>query len=305
MRGEVVRSEEIEWRGPNSKYQFLAISSAPIRDDTERIVSVVAMFFDVTRRHAAEDMHLVSEQMAATGRLAASLSHEINNPLESLTNVVYLLRRQRNLDTETRKYVEMVQVELERISHISNSLLGLYRKDAPADTFLVRAVINDVVNVFAPRIAAARILVVKRYEAEGEVHGYYTELRQIILNLIGNALDAMKHGGQLIVRTSASRDWRNAKVKGFRITVIDTGCGMSRELQHRLFEPFFTTKGNKGTGLGLWVSRGIVQRYGGNIHCRSRTDPGKSGSCFTVFLPNPMVRRSEKSPKLRRQKLTV
>lgn len=301
MRGEVIRSEEIEWRGPGSKYQFLAVSSAPVRDDTGRIISVVATFFDMTYHRAVEDMHLLSQQMAATARLGASLAHEINNPLEALTNLVYLLGRQQTLDADARKYIEMIQAELDRMSQMTKSLLGLYRKGSPTDTFLVRTVINDVLDAFTARIAAARIGVVKRYEAEGEVHGYYAELRQIMQNLIGNALDSMEEGGMLTVRTSASRDWRNLKVKGFRISVIDSGCGICHELQHRLFEPFFTTKGEKGKGLGLWVSKGIAHRYGGNIRCHSRTSSGKSGSCFSVFLPNPMVRRSQKLPKRHHQ----
>jgi two-component system CheB/CheR fusion protein len=293
MKGEVVTVEEIEWLREDGKHLFLNISAAPIRDDAGRITGVVGTFFDLTYRRSTEEMLRTSEQMAATGRLSAALAHEINNPLEAMTNIFYLLGSQTTLTEQDRRFVDMAHAELGRIIHISKSLLGLYRGEAKNEPFFVRDAINEVLDAYASRIAAAKIQVVKRYEAVAKLHGSYTEIRQIFLNLIGNALEAMKPGGRLTIRTSPSRDWHDLGVRGIRISVLDSGSGIPKEHRHRIFEPFFTTKGKKGTGLGLWVTAGIAHRYGGGIRVRSRTNAGRSGSCFSVFLPSPTVSRDK------------
>jgi len=292
MDGEVVTGEEIEWLRADGRHLFLTVNSAPIRDKAGNVVSVVATFVDMTYRHSAENMLRVSEQMAATGRLAAALAHEINNPLEALTNLNYLLSRGENLDAESRKYVDMARVELNRITHISKSLLGLYRAESKTESFLIRDVIEEVLEVFRAKIAAAKTQILTRFEVEGMMHGSSTEIRQLFLNLVGNALEAMGQNGVLILRTSASRDWRDLGVRGLRISVTDNGGGIPRDLVPRVFEPFFTTKGAKGTGLGLWVSSGIVHRYGGKIRVRSRVGPITSGTTFSIFFPNATVKRS-------------
>jgi two-component system CheB/CheR fusion protein len=293
MKGEVVTAEEVEWNRADGQHLFLGMNSAPIRDKAGKVVSVVATFIDMTYRHSAEDMLRVSEQMSATGRLAAALAHEINNPLEALTNLVYLISAESTIGKQVRSYVDMARVELDRIMHISKSLLGLYRAKSKTESFLIRDVINEVVELFAPRIVLANVRIVKRYEAEGEIHGSYTEMRQVFLNLVGNALEAVGQNGTVTVRTSASRDWGNPSVRGFRISVADRGVGIRPEHRLKLFEPFFTTKGTKGTGLGLWVSNGIIHRYGGSIRVRSSTTPGRSGTTFSIFLPNSTVKRSK------------
>jgi PAS domain S-box-containing protein len=264
--------------------------------NAHEVVGWVASITDITEFKRVEKQLHKMEKMAAAGQMAAALAHEINNPLESVTNLCYLLSVEEGLGETARNHLDAAQQELARIALISKSLLGLYRQGAPIKAFRIQTVINDALEMLAPKIAAAHIRVVKRYEVFGEFHGSYTEIRQILLNLIGNALEAMNQEGVLTVRTSASRDWRNLNARGIRITIIDNGPGIGREQLHRIFEPFMTTKGEKGTGLGLWVSLTIAHRYGGDIRVRSRTNLGRSGSCFSIFLPDPMLGHRANGP---------
>jgi two-component system, chemotaxis family, CheB/CheR fusion protein len=289
MKGEAIANEEMEWRRADGTQIHLSVSSAPVKPKTGAIVGVMAAFFDRTQRHIEEAILRESEQMAATGRLAAALAHEINNPLEALANLVYLLGTGTNSGKDLRKYVEMARLEVDRIAHISKSLLGLYRGEAPTESFPVRKVVEDVLEVFDSRIAAANVRMFYRCKSDGVMQGSFTEVRQVLLNLVGNALEAVEPKGTLIVRISPSCNWRSLGVRGIRITVANSGSGIPRELRSRVFEPFFTTKGSKGTGLGLWVSKGIVHRYSGTIGMRSRTDSGKSGTVFSVFFPSSPV----------------
>jgi two-component system CheB/CheR fusion protein len=295
MKGEVVKDEEMEWRRADGHRVFLSVNSAPIQPEAGKVVGVMAAFFDLTYRRSGEEMLRVSEQMAATGRLAAALAHEINNPLEILTNAVYLLGEDKTLGEGSRKYTQMADAELRRIAHISQNLLGLYRGGPASEEFRVQDVLNEVLGFLEGKIAAKNIRLAKRYDYHDEMHGSPTEVRQILLNLIGNAVEAMGQNGVLSLRVSPSRDWKNMSASGIRICVADNGQGIGRENRSRVFEPFFTTKGEKGTGLGLWVSRGIVNKYGGSIRFRSRTGPEKSGTCFSVFLPSRLVRRRSRA----------
>ncbi len=294
MKGELIENEAMKWRRADGTHLHLSVSSAPVQPKTGAIVGVMAAFFDRTRRHRAEALLRESEEAALTGRLAAALAHEINNPLEALANLIYLLGIENISSKDARKYVDMARIEVDRIAHISKSLLGLYRGESEAHNLFVHKVMDDVLEVYAPKIASGKIRVVKRYQSNGGLHGSLTEIRQVFLNLVGNALESMKPGGTLTIRTSASRNWRNLSVRGIRITMTDTGHGIPRDLRHMIFEPFFTTKGTKGTGLGLWVSKGIVQRYGGGIRLYSRTRAGKSGTVFSVFLPSSGAYRNGK-----------
>jgi two-component system, chemotaxis family, CheB/CheR fusion protein len=299
MKGESIDNEEMKWGRGDGTQMHLSVSSRPVQPRTGAIVGVMAAFFDRTQRYREEALLRESEEAAVTGRLAAALAHEINNPLEALANLVYLLGTENTSGNEARRYVSMARVEVDRIAHISKSLLGLYRGESDAEDLSVHKVVDDVLEVFAPKIESGKIHVVKRYKSDGAMHGSLTEIRQVFLNLVSNALEAMGPGGTLTVRTSTSRNWRSPGVRGIRITMTDTGYGIARELRPMIFEPFFTTKGIKGTGLGLWVSRGIIQRYGGSIRMYSRTNAGNSGTAFSIFLPLRQGRGSE-LPILRR-----
>ena len=295
MKGEVVKDEELEWRRADGRIVFLSVNSAPIQPKTGRVIGVMAAFFDLTYRRSGEEMLRVSEQMAATGRLAAALAHEINNPLEILTNAVYLLGEDKTLGEGSRKYTQMADDQLKRIAHISQSLLGLYRGAPVSEKFRARDVLDEVLGLLEAKIAAKNIRVVKRYDYGGEMHGSSTEVRQIFLNLIGNAVEAVGQDAVLTLRIAPSHNWKDQAASGIRISVADNGPGIARQDRPRVFEPFFTTKGEKGTGLGLWVSRGIVSKYGGDIRFRSSTLQGRSGTCFSVFFPAYGVRKPRRS----------
>ncbi|HSM85231.1 MAG TPA: ATP-binding protein, partial [Candidatus Limnocylindrales bacterium] len=301
MKGEVVANEEMEWRQADGRRVFLSVNSAPIQPKTGNIVGVVATFFDLTYRRSGEEMLRLSEQMTATGRLAAALAHEINNPLAAVTNAVYLLSEDKSLSEEARKYSNAADMELKRIAHITHSLLGLYRRTVAPEEFHIHEVLDEVLELYEAKIAANKIRVVKRYDYDGKMHGSSTEVRQIFLNLIGNAIEAAGRNAVLGLHISASRDWRNFGVSGIRICVADNGPGIIPEDRRRIFEPFFTTKDQKGTGLGLWVSRGIVNKYGGEIRARSSTIPGKSGTFFSIFFPAHVERKPRKSNAKDRQ----
>jgi signal transduction histidine kinase len=226
------------------------------------------------------------------GRVAGIIAHEINNPLEAITNAFFLLRDHPSLDEEARYYASLAEQELVRVAHITRQTLSFYREAKQPVTLTVATLLDDVLELQARRMQMARIVVEKRYVALGQLQGFPVELKQVFLNLIGNAIQAMPEGGKL--RLSVRETGRsNGSVPGIAVSVIDTGAGIKPEDAKHLFEPFFSTKSEKGTGLGLWISRGIVQKYEGNISFRSLRSGGESATCFRVFIPV----QSESNPR--------
>jgi len=219
------------------------------------------------------------------GRVAGIIAHEINNPLEAITNAFYLLRNHHSLDEEARYYAGLAEQELQRASHITRQTLSFYRDSKQPIPVSVPDLLDNVVELQQRPILASRIVLQKRYSSGGIVRGFPGELRQVFLNLIGNAIQAMPSGGTLRLRVAEATDWDTQR-RGIAITVSDTGNGIRREDARRLFQPFFTTKSAKGTGLGLWISKGIIQKYEGTIGFRSVHSSRGSCTCFRVFLPH-------------------
>jgi two-component system CheB/CheR fusion protein len=240
---------------------------------------------DVAQRQLSEHALRESEKLAATGRLAATIAHEINNPLESITNVLYLLEKYPKLDVGAREYVVLAQKELQRVVHITRQTLGFYREAAQAGEVELAQIVEDALGIYERKFAREDIHVIKRFDSPGRVCGFAGELRQVIVNLLSNALDALPSSGSVQVHIYDSRDWRNDEQKGVRVVVADNGAGITARNLQRVFDPFFTTKGEKGTGLGLWVIAGIVRKHGGRIRVRSSARPGHSGTCFSLFFP--------------------
>jgi signal transduction histidine kinase len=232
-----------------------------------------------------------SEKLAVTGRLAASIAHEINNPLEAVTNLLYLIRVSPDSE-QTPKYLAEAEQELARVAEIAKQTLRFYREpNHPVETE-IGAVLHSVLVLYNSRLAAAEIAVqVEAADSAATVLASPGELRQVIANLIGNAIDAMRHGGRLRIRISIAR-------RRLRLTIADSGSGIPPALLPAIFEPFVTTKGETGTGLGLWVTGEIIRRNGWTIRVRSRSGVPTSGTTFSITMP---LTASARAPEISHQ----
>lgn len=241
---------------------------------------------DVTRRKLAEEALIKSEKLAAMGRLAGVMAHEINNPLEAVTNLAYLLRDNSSLDDEARNLVQLLEKELARMAHIARQSLGFYRESAKPVPVSLAGVLEEVLELYEPRLRKSRISVEKKYGTREGLLSMPGEMRQVFLNLIGNAIEVMPSGGRLRIHLYYSADREHS---GFRVHICDTGAGIKLVDAKKIFDPFFTTKGQKGTGLGLWVTRGIINKHGGSIRFRTSRLVSGAVTCFSVFLPGHSV----------------
>ena len=287
-RGEHIEHFESVRRRKDGKLRDVSLTISPILDSQERIVGASKIARDITERKLAEAALIKTEKLVSAGRLAATLAHEINNPLQAVTNLLTLLEQSSRLDTQEQEYAKMAREELNRVSHLTRQSLAFYRDSISPTAVNVEEMVESVVKVYAKRIGAKNITVTKQYIANGAgIISYPGEIRQLFTTLLINAMEAVPDGGRLALRVSKSNDWTNRPpAKGLRITLADSGCGIPTQDTDRIFEPFFTTKGENGTGLGLWVARGIAHRLGGSIRMRSSVHPEKNGTCFSVFLPN-------------------
>ena len=260
------------------------------------VAGIVVNSRDITERKRTEDVLHATEKLATTGRLAAAIAHEINNPLEGVTNLLYLLENHTSLDATARRYARMAQEEVARVARIARQTLAFYREPTVPVEVDVGELLNGLLELYTHKMQTRRVNLEKRLETSAAVTASPGEVRQVLSNLLGNAVDAVPEGGTIKVHVFQSRDWRHPWQRGVRISVADNGHGIRREHLHSIFDPFFTTKGEKGTGLGLWVSHGIVQKYGGSIHVHSSTRAGHSGTCFSVFLPQSLVVSTPRKP---------
>jgi PAS domain S-box-containing protein len=259
----------------------LEATISQVESEGQRLYTVILR--DITERKKAEEALLRSEKLASAGQLAASIAHEINNPLASTTNLLYLALASDAVSGEVRRYLEQAEVELKRVAHITRQTLGFYREDSSPSRFRGTKIMEEVATLLNPRAAERGVRLDAHCDERLEIHGVAGELRQVAANLVTNAIDAVPEGGSVEVRLRAAQDWRNNR-RGLRLTVADTGSGIEPANLSKIVEPFFTTKKEKGTGLGLWVTNQIVTRQGGSLRVRSRIT-AQSGSVFTVFLP--------------------
>lgn len=231
-----------------------------------------------------EEALRTAEKLAIAGRLAASIAHEINNPLESVVNLLYLVGSSSCLE-ESKCYAQTAMDELARVSEIVTQTLRFHREPNKPVMVQVSEIVDSALVLYQARLTSARIVIEKDFRESQPVLARSGELRQLIANLVGNALDAMAGGGTLKIRISNTREHTNGSRPGIRLTVADTGPGIPLAIKQRLFEPFVSTKGNNGTGLGLWVSSGIVRNHGGTIQVKSSALPPVTGTVFSIFLP--------------------
>jgi signal transduction histidine kinase len=234
---------------------------------------------DQMQRYAlAQEALLRSEKLAVTGRLAASIAHEINNPLEAVTNLLFLLRGETSPEQQ-KKYLSQAEQELARVAEITKQTLRFYREPSQPAATRISSVLDSVLMLFGPRLTAASITVErKEYSPKAAVLSTPGELRQVVANLVGNAIDAMRAGGYLKIRVSE-------RCRVVRLTIADTGVGIPGDVLPKIFEPFVTTKGETGTGLGLWVTAEIMRRNGWKIRVRSNRNPEHCGTTFSILIP--------------------
>ena len=247
---------------------------------------------DITMQLRAEQALLESEKLAAMGRVAGIIAHEINNPLAAITNLFYLLRTHASLDDDARQIAEMAEQQLERVSHITRQTLSFYRESKQPVAIPVTDLLEDVLALQDTMLRSSGIKLKKDYLSSGLINGFPAELRQVFLNLVGNAVQAMPRGGVLGVSVREATDWSREPMRGTAVSIMDTGEGIPPDDEEKIFQPFFSTKSTKGTGLGLWISKGIVQKYDGRISFRSYRRNGSCITCFRVFLPGPAASKA-------------
>ncbi|MGC2162556.1 MAG: HAMP domain-containing sensor histidine kinase [Silvibacterium sp.] len=224
-----------------------------------------------------------NQKLITLGRLTASIAHEINNPLESITNLLYLMEQDE--PRKTPEYLKMAQREMGRVVQISKQTLTFSRDTSMPVRVQLADLVEEVLGLHARRIGDKSLRVVRQYEAHEPVLIFPGELRQVFSNLISNAIEATSPHGRIVIRIRAARRWSGRDGRGLRLSIGDNGSGIQDEVRSHLGEPFFTTKGQSGTGLGLWVTQSIVDNLGGTLQIRSSTAPDRHGTVFSLFLP--------------------
>ena len=263
-----------------------SVNYSPVYNEDGSVRAISTASIEITNQKRAEAALIQSEKLAAVGRLASSISHEINNPLEAITNLLYLIAFDENLPEALKVYVHMAQSELSRVSQIATQTLRFHRQAVNPTPVTPAELVDAVVRLYTGRLANSDIKVDARYDTAMKVTCFENDIRQVLNNLIANAIDAMRTGGRLIIRAHRGKDFHGDETRsGVRITIADTGHGMSPGVVKRIFEPFYTTKDLQGTGLGLWISAGIVDRHKGRLSVRSTEHPVHHGTIFTLFLP--------------------
>ncbi len=255
---------------PDGSLHWLVASGRILFNPDDHPTTLVGVVLDVTERHIAMDTLLRTEKLAAVGRLSSSIAHEINNPLESVTNLLYLAH-QATTDQDAREYLAVAERELRRVADITSQTLRFHKQLSAPRPILASELFDDCLSICQGRLVNSAISVERRLKITRPVLCFDGEIRQVLNNLVGNAIDAMgAKGGRMLLCAREATDWPTGR-SGLLLTVADTGSGIDGPNLSRIFEAFFTTKGIAGTGLGLWVSQEIVERHSGRLRVRSRT----------------------------------
>lgn len=295
-------SVEIESRVVRPDGQFIWLSTwAKLYRDEDGKSHCLGVGMDITQRRRSEEVLRRAEKLATAGQLGATIAHELNNPLEAVTNLIFLIRKNRSFDEKTRKQLEYVDQELARMAHMTRRTLGFYRDTSSPVHVDLANLMEDVLALYARKLETKRIVVEKEYQTHAEVAAFPGEIRKVFSNLIANAIDAVSSGGHITVRVRNARDWGNLGHSGVRTTVADSGYGINSADVSSIFDPFYTTKKDTGTGLGLWLSKDIVQKHGGSISVRSSTRQRRNcRTVFSVFIPAQEAAVSKGVPQQRR-----
>ncbi len=280
--GEYSAEFRVFW--PDGTVHWLQGFGKPVLHADGHVVSMVGFNIDITERKRTEETLLRTEKLAAVGRLASSIAHEINNPLEAVTNLLYLASHSETLQ-EARPFLETADLELRRASAITNQTLRFHRQATRPTEVTFTELVTGIFTGQHSRLQNAHITIQQRDRSTAPVLCFEGEIRQVLTNLIGNAIDSMHgRGGTLHLRGRTFHDPATGK-PGLAITIADTGTGIPDGARSKLFDAFFTTKGIGGTGLGLWISKDILDRHRGRLNLRTSQDPAHHGTVFSVFLP--------------------
>ena len=269
---------------PTENYTALTSENDRLRHVSILQQQAQAATTEAAGRLRAEEALRRSERLAATGQFAAGIAHEINNPLETISNAIYLARS--SSPSEVGSYLKIADEELARVAQITKQTLGFYRETASLGTVKISALLDELLTLYSRKILAKNLSIRKQYRGEFAIQGQVGELRQVFANQIVNAIYATPQDGSLTIRIRKTRSWSNNQRPGTAVSLVDTGSGISQESLPKIFDPFFTTKRDDGNGLGLWITQDIVTRHGGTIRVKSNTDPGANGTIFTTFLPH-------------------
>jgi PAS domain S-box-containing protein len=273
-------------RAANGEFRDFLTLAMPVRDAQGHVARWFGTNTDITEQRRSAEALRQTEKLAATGRLAASIAHEINNPLEAVTNLVYLARKQ---PANVAKYLTLADQELDRIAQITKNTLGFYRDSTSRTDINIPELLQEVLTLYNSKLHFKKITVRPEYAQSLHISGFPGEIRQIFANLIANAIEALPANGFIIIR--ATRSWipDGSHRRAIRITFLDNGVGIAPEHRRRIFEPFYTTKKDVGTGLGLWLTLSLVAKHQGVLRMRSSTRPGNSWTIFSVYLPEAPI----------------
>lgn len=268
----------------NEQLLLSGVRQHELREIAEKLNAQLQL--EIADRKRMEQALVTSEKLAVTARFALTMAHEINNPLEAITNLVFLLAALQT-SPETQAYIATIKDQLQGLSRIATQALKFHRDSNKPGVFKLNAVLREVLDFYRPQAERQGIVLHQRFETDGAISAFRSEIVQFVTNLLLNAFDATPAGGQVIIHLYPAPRWLceiHASC-GYCLSIADSGSGIAPEDRARLYQPFFTTKGERGTGLGLWVSAGILDRIGGSIRVRSTRRPDRSGTCFSVFLP--------------------
>ena len=276
---------EYRLRRYDGVYRYFLARALPLRNEAGEIQQWLGSSTDVHDQKVAELALRKAEKLAAAGRLAATVAHEINNPLTALTNSIYLALQDQALSESTRRYLKLAENELVRVAHVTTRTLNFHRQSSPPTIVDLASLMDSVLGVYADRLKGAAVEVERDYRPGAFLRCLADDVRQVFAILISNSIDATALGGRIRIRIKPAHPWKGTAVKGIRVVVADNGDGIPAGLRNRVFEAFMTTKDSTGTGLGLWVSDGIVRHHQGSLSFRSSTANPRHGTAFSIFFP--------------------
>lgn len=282
----------------NEQLLLSGVRQHELREAAEKLNALLQL--EIADRKRMEQALVKSEKLAVTARFASTMAHEINNPLEAMTNLMYLLAPLQT-SPESQAYIATLEEQMQGLRRITTQALKFHRDGNKPAVFKLDAVLREVLEFYRLQAERKGIALHQRIETEGDILAFRSEIVQVVTNLLLNAFDATPPGGQVILHLYPAPHWlcEIHASYGYCISIADSGSGIAPQDRSRVYQPFFTTKGERGTGLGLWVSAGIIDRIGGSIRVRSTCRPGRSGTCFSVFLPakqtafKPLHRRAQ------------